>query len=177
MHHACTHVWCIRLFACNVAQTVHLHRAPIMHQEVRDFAGEVWASFTIRELHYRRMYVSILSLGLGEKAVSIKHGSAHVCSREVQNLQHDLTAWHNITVLYIVILSGNVLSCAPVSTSFQQLANRFSMKCTWRNDMHLVQCLLYCLSLNLSHRTAGHPFASKSLQTFVCQQHTFTKQT
>jgi len=38
------------------------------------------------------MYVSILSLGLGEKAVSIKHGSAHVCSREVQNLQHDLTA-------------------------------------------------------------------------------------
>jgi len=34
----------------------------------------------------------ILTLGLGEKAVSVKYGSANVPCCEVQILQHDLTS-------------------------------------------------------------------------------------
>jgi hypothetical protein len=63
-----------------------------MHLEGRDSAGQATASFATRNLHGRRLYMPILTLGLGEKAVSVKYGSANVPCCEVQILQHDLTS-------------------------------------------------------------------------------------
>ncbi len=61
----------------------------------------------------------------------------------------NMTSQHDTILLccYIVMMSVKFSSCAPVSTSSQQLANGFAMKYTWCKIMHL----------DKNYYTACHP--------------------